>query len=97
MSRNWIATASRTLLSARSASANRPRRACTSPRLENLEGRLSLSSVSVGKVAQWDLNPQPLPPGIMMPMIVGNHIGTSALIKQAPVVDAIQGNHIGYQ
>ena len=98
MTRNWIAMASRTLFSGRSASASRPGRARTSPRLENLEGRLSLSSVGVGKVvAQWDLNPQPLPPGFMMPMIQGNHIGTNALIKQAPVADGIQGQHIGYQ
>ena len=75
-----------------------PRPGRTSPRLENLEGRLSLSSVGVGKVvAQWDLNPQPLPPGFMMPMIQGNHIGTNALIKHAPVADGIQGQHIGYQ
>ena len=95
MSRNWIATVARTLFSARSASGSRPRRARTSPRIENLEYRLSLSSVSAGKMVPLDLNPQPLPPGFMMPMAIqGNHIGTAVEIKHAPVVDIV-GNHIG--
>jgi hypothetical protein len=62
----------------RSGSA-RPRRRRASPGLENLEHRLSLSSYRAGPP---DLNPQPLPPGVvpertMQPAIVGNHIGTS--------------------
>jgi len=75
MTRNWIATASRTLWMVRSASAC-PRRHRASPCLEDLEYRLSLSSVSAGPM---DLNPQPLPPGYahVEPMIQGNHIGTN--------------------
>jgi len=61
MTRNWIDTASRTLRMIRSGSA-RSRRHRTSPCLENLEQRLSLSSFSAGRVVGPDLNPQPLPP-----------------------------------
>jgi hypothetical protein len=61
MTRNWIAMASRTLRMARTESA-RPRRHRTSPCLENLEHRLSLSSYSAGAVLGAHLNPQPLPP-----------------------------------
>ncbi len=69
MTRNLIATASRTLLKLRSGSA-RPRRFRANPCVENLEYRLSLSSVSASPAAlikhapvPADLNPQPLPPG----------------------------------
>ncbi len=82
MTRNWIATASRSLFSARSASVG-PRRSRTSPCLENLEYRLSLSSVSGG--------------GVVSLAIQGNHIGTPAAVelRKHDPVDAIQGNHIG--
>ena len=75
MTRNWIATASRTLGMVRSGSA-RPRRRRTRPCLENLEYRLSLSSYSAGPM---DLNPQPLPPGFMAvlnprPAIIATHV-----------------------
>jgi hypothetical protein len=78
MTRNLIAMASRTLSMVRSSS-NGPRRQRTSLRLENLEGRLSLSGIQgnhIGvatvvlrkhdpvEVQPADLNPQPLPPGI---------------------------------
>jgi hypothetical protein len=91
MTRNLIAMASRTLSMVRSSSSG-PRRQRTSLRLENLEGRLSLSGIQgnhIGtpmvlrktdpvEVQPADLNPQPLPPGIFRvePMIIGNHIGT---------------------
>ena len=88
MTRNLIAMASRALSMVRSSSA-RPRRQRTSLRLENLENRLSLSGIQgnhIGtavvlskhdpvEVQPADLNPQPLPPGVMT--IQGNHIGTS--------------------
>jgi hypothetical protein len=61
MTRNWIATAYHTLRMGRSEST-RPCRHRTSPCLENLEHRLSLSSYSAGGVVGPDLNPQPLPP-----------------------------------
>jgi hypothetical protein len=61
MTRSWIAMASRTLRMARTESA-RSRRQRTSPSLENLEHRLSLSSYSAGMVLGTQLNPQPLPP-----------------------------------
>jgi hypothetical protein len=87
MTRNFISRASRSLFIVRSDSA-RLRRRSTSPCVENLEYRLSLStvggSVTLRKhdpvaafVRPADLNPQPLPPGIMVEKIVGNHIGTS--------------------
>ena len=91
MTRNLIAMASRTLSMVRSSSAG-PRRQRTSLRLENLEGRLSLSGIQgnhIGtamvsrlqgpvEVQPADLNPQPLPPGYahVDPMIVGQHIGS---------------------
>ena len=56
---NW---ASRTMGMSGSASAG-IRRHRTSPLLENLEQRLSLSTVSGLKAVPLDLNPQPLPPG----------------------------------
>jgi hypothetical protein len=68
MTRNWIATASRTLRMIGSG----PARACrrrTSPCLENLETRLSLSSFAAGGVVGTDLNPQPLPPRIFPVLI----------------------------
>jgi hypothetical protein len=61
MTRNWIATVSRTLRMDRSGSA-RGRRCRTSLCIENLEHRLSLSSYSAGGLVGPDLNPQPLPP-----------------------------------
>jgi hypothetical protein len=48
--------------------------------LESLEVRLALSSVPAAAVP-LDLNPQPLPPGVV--------------VKHNPVVPAIQGQHIG--
>jgi hypothetical protein len=81
MTRNWLALASRTLRNARSAST-RPGRHRPGLGLENLEGRLVLSSYATIKhlpsvvhqtsppgVAlpdRLDLNPQPLPPGFMV-------------------------------
>jgi len=70
MTRNWIATASRTLRMLRSGSA-RPRRHRTSPCLENLEHRLSLSSFSAGGALGPDLNPQPLPPRVF-PILISH-------------------------
>jgi hypothetical protein len=63
MTRNWIAMASRTLRMVRPGSAHRVRH-CMSPRLENLEHRLSLSTFSASGVVHSfrPLNPQPLPP-----------------------------------
>jgi len=73
MTWNLIATASRTLLKLRSGSA-RPRCFRAKPCVENLEYRLSLSSVSAGPPplikqapVPADLNPQPLPPGAREP------------------------------
>ncbi len=73
MTRNLIATASRTLLMLGSGSA-RPRRFRANPCVENLEYRISLSSVSAGPAplikhapVPADLNPQPLPPGARDP------------------------------
>jgi hypothetical protein len=54
MTRNWIAAASRRLGLVRSESTGR-RRQCRTPRLENLERRLSLSSVSTGGGAGPDI------------------------------------------
>jgi hypothetical protein len=86
MTRNLITLAARTLQLARPASKPTGRRR-TGLSFENLEYRLSLSSVSAGVVMDEPLNPQPIPPGRRTPpMIVGNHIGTPA---------SIQGNHIG--
>lgn len=62
MTRNWIAKAARTLMTARTGSARR-HRPRTTPRLENLEDRLSLSSMNAGGIVVALLNPQPLPPG----------------------------------
>ena len=62
MTRHWFSSASRTLGISGSTSA-RVRRNRTSPLLENLEQRLSLSTVSGLKAVPLDLNPQPLPPG----------------------------------
>jgi hypothetical protein len=98
MTRNWIATASRTLGMVRSSSV-RPRRRRANPRLENLEARLSLSNFGVGRVVSLDLNPQPLPPGYMDVKrnveIVGQHIGVPMIQGQHIGTAMIQGNHIG--
>jgi hypothetical protein len=68
MTRNWIAMASRTLSMVRSGTA-RPRRHRSTPRLENLEGRLSMSGIvgnHIGVVAA----------------IQGNHIGTMVVVER---------------
>jgi hypothetical protein len=81
MTRNLMIKAFFTLRAAGSSTSGRRRRD-RSPGLENLEGRLSLSSVSVGsKMAPADLNPQPLPPGVahVEPMIQGGHISTNII------------------
>jgi hypothetical protein len=44
MTRNWITTATRTLSMVRSGTA-RPRRHRSTPRLENIEGRPSMSGI----------------------------------------------------
>jgi len=50
MTQNWIVTASRTLWGGGSNTAGRRRRG-TSPCLENLEGRLSLSGIAGNHIA----------------------------------------------
>jgi hypothetical protein len=70
MTRNWIVTASRTLWAADSNTAGRRRRG-TSPRLENLECRLSLSGIAgnhIGMPAE--------------PAMQGNLIGASAVVER---------------
>lgn len=82
MTPNWILSASRTLGMSGSTSVRARRQHRSSPSLENLEHRLSLSGITV---APADLNPQPLPPGFidrMDPMIQGGHIGTSAVVAR---------------
>jgi hypothetical protein len=74
MTRNWIVTASRTLRIGRISPTCR-RRCGTSPRLENLEGRLSLSSFSAG------VGP--------VTAIVGNHIGTNAMVQGGHIGSAM--------
>jgi hypothetical protein len=99
MTRNWIATASRTLGTVRSGSAS-PHRRSMCLCLESLEHRLALSSYSVGGVAAPDLNPQLLPPGrwrIVSPQIVGNHTGTSMVQGAHIGTSMVQGNHIGFE
>jgi hypothetical protein len=94
MTRNFIALVSQTLRTDRNRTT-RTRWRNAGLTLESLEVRLALSSVPAAPVP-LDLNPQPLPPGVVRKLnpvapehIQGNHIGTSV----AP--DAIQGNHIG--
>ncbi len=82
MTRNWIAAVTRDLSISRSSTA-RPSRRSMNIRLENLEQRLSLSSFG-SKMAPLDLNPQPLPRGVVhvQPLgIVGQHIGMTAGIS----------------
>jgi hypothetical protein len=107
MTRNWIAMTSRTPRVHQNQS-RRPRHRNAGVSLETLEARLSLSSVALTP-RSWDLNPQPLPPGVMVEMgspslggimrkhvgvdIVGNHIGTN--IVGSHIGTNIVGNHIG--
>ncbi len=65
MTRNWIALGLRTsqLAEPRKGRPRRPR--CAGYDLESLETRLALSSYSAGPVLPA-LNPQPLPPGIIV-------------------------------
>jgi hypothetical protein len=107
MTRNLIALVSRTLRTDRNRTAS-PRRRNAGLALESLEVRLALSSVSAAPVP-LDLNPQPLPPGVVRRFysvapnaIQGNHIGYNATpdivgnhIGTNVAPDAIQGNHIG--
>jgi hypothetical protein len=69
MTRSWTRAASRSLISARSASA-RPRRHRANLGVENLEYRLALSSSSAGALASPDLNPRPVAPGRAVPVVV---------------------------
>jgi hypothetical protein len=69
MTRTWIAMTSHTLRTTQPGTASRrPRRAGV--RLERLETRLALSSYSAAPVPM-DLNPQPLPPGIVIALNSG--------------------------
>jgi hypothetical protein len=70
MTRNWIAVASRLLGLVRSGSTGR--RQCRAPRLENLEHRLSLSSVSTGGGAGPDI------------IFVGGAPRVSSLVRAVP-------------
>jgi hypothetical protein len=64
MTRNWLTSASHSLrMTQPGTSSRRPRR--TGLRVEGLETRLALSSYSTGPVAPA-LNPQPLPPGVVV-------------------------------
>ncbi len=89
MTRNLTALVSRTLRTDRNRTA-RPRRRNAGLTLESLEVRLALSSVPAAPVP-LDLNPQPLPPGVVRrwdvvaPDIQGNHIGTNVSVLTAPV------------
>jgi hypothetical protein len=85
MTRNLIAKATRTLWSNGSSPAGRRRRG-TSPCLENLEGRLSLSGIVGNHIGMG-----------VSPAIQGNHIGVTMAIQgnHIGVAMAIQGNHIG--
>ena len=77
----WILSPSRTLGMRGSTSARARRQHRSSPSLENLEHRLSLSGFTT---APADLNPQPLPPGWahVDPMVQGGHIGANALVER---------------
>jgi hypothetical protein len=93
MTRNLIARVSRTLRTDRNRTASHRRRNAGLT-LESLETRLALSSVAAAPVP-LDLNPQPLPPGVVRkfnpvtPDIQGNHIGTNVAAPD------IVGQHIG--
>jgi hypothetical protein len=63
MTRNWFALASRTVRLLESRTEG-PRRRCAGIMLESLEVRLPLSALPTAPVPA-DLNPQPLPPGIV--------------------------------
>lgn len=64
MTTNLIVAAMSTLRRPREASVRPRSRARRGPMcLETLEHRVSLSSCQIGATAQFDLNPQPLPPG----------------------------------
>jgi hypothetical protein len=98
-----------THLKLRELGTRRLRRRSAGICLENLEARLSLSSVPVVMPAAPELNPQPLPPGRTAEVsslpsivvqrkhvgaeIVGNHIGTNIVGNH--IGTNIVGNHIG--
>jgi hypothetical protein len=95
MTRNLIALASRMIRTERTRKAS-PRHRRAGLKIESLEARLALSSVTAAPVP-LDLNPQPYPPGYMAVVrswtpdlgIVGNHIGTSVATPD------IKGEHVG--
>ncbi len=81
MTRNLIAAASRALRIVRPASARRSRRH-TGVCLENLEGRLSLSSASVGGTVPL-IKHGALPTAIQVqPMLERKHVGADAADQQ---------------
>lgn len=74
MTRNLIAKAMQTLRTNGSSKAGRRRRG-TSPCLENLEGRLSLSGIVGNHIGVMAIQGNHI--GVAAAMIQGNHIGTS--------------------
>jgi hypothetical protein len=108
MTRDWIATASRTFGMVRSRSA-RPRQRRSSLRLENLEHRLSLSSFSVGGGSDVDLNLEILRPGytainrnvaivgtyVCVEMLPGKHHGVELVSSKHIGVELVSGEHHG--
>jgi hypothetical protein len=79
MTRNLMVKLFGTLRATDSSTARRRPRAA-SPRLDNLENRLSLSSVGI-RTAPADLLPQSWPRGVsnVKPMIQGGHFGTNII------------------
>ncbi len=69
MTRNWIELASRTLRIVERRSVRPRQHRGLGLQLESLEARLSLSSYSAGSF-HADLNPQPLPPGRSVDIVI---------------------------
>jgi hypothetical protein len=104
MTRNLIATASRTLSMVRSSSA-RPRRQRTSLRLENLESRLSLSGFAAPAIVGQHIGsamvsirqgPVEVRPADLNPQPLPPGYAVDPMIVGNHIgMSMIQGNHIG--
>ncbi len=94
MTRNLCALVSHTLRTDRNRTA-RARRRNAGLSLENLEVRLALSSVPAAPVP-LDLNPQPLPPGVVRKLnLVADGIGILNCPEFLQEGDDGVGNHVG--
>src|SRR5271166_3658154 len=100
MTPNWIAAASRTFGMVRSRSAG-SRLHRSSPCLENLEHRLSLSSFSAGGGSDVDLNLEVLRPGCTAikrnVAIVGKYVCVEMVSAKHNGAELVSGKHIGVE